>query len=410
MNARLLLFILVVLAGGVLGHFMLQGSGYILISFQKWVIETSLWVFVISVIVSVVLIYVLLQIFMGIIKTPNALRNWQERRGNYHAVGKTVKGLIALAEGNWSQSEKLLLSGAKGNGRIINYLAAARAAQSAGNYEHSDELMALAAKSTKGAELAVGLQHAQLQLEREQYEQCLATCLRLQKQFPKHQYVNKLLLKTHTALHDWQAVLDLLPKLNKHKLLANKQSQELEIKAYQKLIKNMIASRNTLSKDPKAVIRLWRKIPARTLKQLDFAPLAHAYISHLIHLGAQQEAERELRDILDHHWTPELVRLYGWVKGSDSKRQLLFCKDQLKHRTNDAMLLLTMGRISLMNQEFTEAKEYFETSLNLENSVETRNELSRLYLANQEPDKALEMLRQGLGMALPELPMPIVKK
>ena len=131
---------------------------------------------------------------------------------------------------------------------------------------------------------------------------------------------------------------------------------------------------------------------------------------HLIHLGAQQEAERELRDILDHHWTPELVRLYGWVKGSDSKRQLLFCKDQLKHRTNDAMLLLTMGRISLMNQEFTEAKEYFETSLNLENSVETRNELSRLYLANQEPDKALEMLRQGLGMALPELPMPIVKK
>jgi len=406
MNLRLLLIAAFLLLGSLLGYFILQGSGYVLISYQHWVMETSLWVFVLILVTVVLILYGFFQLLGSMFATPQALKQWSDKRNINQAVGKTVKGLIYLAEGDFKQSEKLLLSGAHGKGKIINYLAAARAAQMAGNYEHSDDLMAQAASSTKGAELAVGLQQAQLQLEREQFEQCLATCLRLKKQFPKHQYVNKMLLKAHMALNDWESVLTLLPTLNKNKLLGGKHTTQLEIKAYGKLIEHVIRSRDTRSKDPNQLMEIWRRIPKSTLKHDDFIPLAHGFIEHLMHLGAHEQAEHELRSLLHHHVTPELIELFGWVKGKDIKKQWLFAKDLQKQRPNDAGLLLTLGRIAMLNEDFEQALQYFEASLSLQNRAETRSELSRLYLAKHENDKALEMLRQGLGLELPELPLP----
>ncbi len=406
MSKRLLLLIALLFIGTLLGYYMLQGSGYVLISFQQWVIETSLWVFLLLLTSAILVIYGGMQLAISIIASPQAIKNWREQRSAKSAIGKTVKGLIYLAEGDVKNSEKLLMAGAHGNGKIINYLAAARAAQIAGDYERSDNFMTQAAKSTKGADLAVGLQQAQLQLEREQFEQCLATCLRLKKQFPKNQNVSKMLMKAHMKLNDWKAVLDILPGINKHKFLANKELANLEITAYGKLIEHMIRSRDSSSKDPEALLEVWKSIPKNTLKNLDFAPLAHAFIEHLMQLGADEIAEQQLRRILPFHFTPELVNLYGWIKSSKPKLQLLFAQDQLKQRPNDAGLLLALGRISMRNEQFPQAQDYFEASLAQQNNAEIRCELSRLYLAKHEDEKALEMLRQGLGLELPELPLP----
>ena len=406
MNSRLIFIIALLLLGSVLGFFMQQGSGYILISFQHWVIETSLWVFVIALMASVLTLYFTIQFIMGVLGSRRTLHNWRSHRGMKQAVDKTVKGLIALAEGNWKQSEKLLMAGAQGNGKIINYLAAARAAHQAGDYDHSDELMAQAIKSTKGAELAVGLQQARLQLERKQYEQSLATCLRLKKQFPKHQYVNKMLLRTYSALEDWQGVIGLLPKLSKYKLLPSKQTLKIEVEAYGKQLDHLLGARSNASKDPKVLLEVWHSIPLRTLRNEKFTPLAGAFIERLINLGEHLTAETELRKLLTHNWSPELVRLYGCIMGQNVESQLSFMQDKLKHNPKDAISLLTLGRLSLSNQLFDEAQLYFEQSLELENSLETRSELSRLYLAKDETQKALDMLRQGLGLELPRLPLP----
>ncbi len=407
MNTRLLIITALMLLGSVLGFFMQQGSGYILISFQHWVIETSLWVFVTILLTTMLALYFTIGFVMGLLGSRRALHNWRSHRGMTQSVNKTVKGLIALAEGNWRQSEKLLIAGAQGNGKIINYLAAARAAHQAGDFEHSDELMTQASKSTKGAELAVGLQQARLQLERKQYEQALATCLRLKQQFPKHQYVNKMLLKTYSALEDWQGVITLLPKLSKYKLLPSKQTLKIEIEAYGKQIEHLIRTRSSAGKDPKVLLDVWHSIPTRTIKQTDFIPLAQGFVEHLINLGEHVAAEAELRKLLSHHWHPELIRLYGCVMGENVETQLGFVLDKVKNAPKDAVSLITLGRLSLSNQLFDEAQMYFEQSLELDNSVEIRGELSRLYLAKDETKKALDMLRQGLGLGLPRLPLPI---
>ncbi|MEY8205832.1 MAG: heme biosynthesis HemY N-terminal domain-containing protein [Bermanella sp.] len=406
MNRRLIFIVALLLLGSVLGFFMQQGSGYILISFQHWVVETSLWVFVMLLTASVIALYITMQLLAGLMGSRRILYSWRNQRGMKQALNKTTRGLVALAEGNWKQSEKLLLAGAHGDGQVINYLAAARAAHQAGNYEHSDALMAQAIESTKGAELAVGLQQSRLQLERKQYEQSLATCLRLKKQFPKHQYVNEMLLKTYSALEDWQGVIGLLPKFSKYNLLPSKRTLKIEVEAYGKQLGHLLHSRSNAGKDPKALLKVWRSIPSRVLKNEDFIPLASAFIECLITLGEHVSAERELRKLLTHHWNQELVRLYGCIMGDNVEAQLAFIQDKLKHQPEDAISLLTLGRLSLSNQLFDEAQGYFEQSLERENSLETRSELSRLYLAKDETQKALDMLRQGLGQKLPRLPLP----
>ena len=80
MNMRIFLFILLLFSGAILGHYMLQGSGYILISFQQWVIETSLWVFVLILSALVLSIYGSIHLIIAMIATPTSIKGWSEKR------------------------------------------------------------------------------------------------------------------------------------------------------------------------------------------------------------------------------------------------------------------------------------------------------------------------------------------
>jgi len=94
MKRSLVALLALLVAGSILGHFMLQGSGYILISFQDWVIETSLWVFILTLLASVLAIYGAIHLINNVLKTPSVLQDWRGRRGINVAIAKTVRGLM----------------------------------------------------------------------------------------------------------------------------------------------------------------------------------------------------------------------------------------------------------------------------------------------------------------------------
>ena len=88
--------------------------------------------------------------------------------------------------------------------------------------------------------------------------------------------------------------------------------------------------------------------------------------------------------------------------------QLLISEQWLKHRTNNPELLLALGRLSLRNELWGKAREYFETSLKLRRNRETLAELSRLNAHMGEEEASIKLLMQGLETdhGLPDLPMP----
>jgi len=86
----------------------------------------------------------------------------------------------------------------------------------------------------------------------------------------------------------------------------------------------------------------------------------------------------------------------------------LIAEQWLKHRTNNPELLLALGRLSLRNELWGKAREYFETSLKLRRNRETLAELSRLNAHMGEEEASIKLLMQGLETdhGLPDLPMP----
>ena len=112
--------------------------------------------------------------------------------------------------------------------------------------------------------------------------------------------------------------------------------------------------------------------------------------------------------MLRNHWSDELINLYGRLEGHQPDEQLIIAEQWLKDRPNNPELLLALGRLSLRNELWGKAREYFETSLRLKRSRETLAELSRLNAHMGHEETSIKLLMQGLETdnGLPELPMP----
>ena len=112
--------------------------------------------------------------------------------------------MIAVAEGNLARGEKLLGRAAStSDSPLFNYLQAARAAHLQGKDERRDEWLKLAYEQTPEAANAVLLKQAEFQLDREQYEQALATLRRIEENSKDHSHALALLARLYFKLGDW---------------------------------------------------------------------------------------------------------------------------------------------------------------------------------------------------------------
>jgi HemY protein len=293
---------------------------------------------------------------------------------------------------------------------LINYLAAAQASFESGDHEAVDELLRKAFDSTPGSDMAVGITQAQLQLAGNRLEQALATLIRLRKQSPHHPFVLKLLKNTYLRLEDWRELSRLLPELRKRSVLPEAELNDLERQVWHNLLERAAEDcRRQQQQDPQASLepltRLWDELPG-FLRRDEYTIRDYAHL--LASLGDEVQAETLLRKVLRNHWSDELINLYGRLRGQKPDEQLLLAEQWLKDRPNNPELLLALGRLSLRNELWGKAREYFETSLRLKHSREALAELSRLNAHMGEEEASAKLVIQGLAKdnGLPELPMP----
>lgn len=376
-----------------------KDPGYVLLAHGRHTIETSLMVGLLGMFLSFLLIYWLWR-FLHWALDP--------LRGQRKASGKTIRGLIAYAEGDWNNAEKLLAKGATGDRiALVNYITAAHAAHEQGSADRRDDYLRLAHQNIKGVDVAVGLTKARLQYRGGQWEECLATLMRLQQQskkLPSYPTVIKMLAEVHEQLQDWDSLLQLLPELKKRKVLTPEGLATLELRCYEGKLRQ--ALRGHSAGRLLQVQQAWQQVP-RKLHQETL--LIKAYAEALGSLNAGEEAERVLTDALRKHWDDDLARLYGIVKGGDVEKQLLWAEGWLQERPNNAMLLLALGRLCLQLQRWEKARSYFEASIRSRKTAEAHGELGRLLGHLGEHQASNENFQAGLALIsekLPELPMP----
>ena len=380
----------VLVFGGLLGLFMARDPGYLVLAYDGAVLETSLWFGLLLLLAAYVAVRLLLIVLGRLLRGKGRFKAWRARA----AQRQTNRGLLLLEEGDWPQAKRLLINAAGDVAApAINYLNAARAAHQIGAFDERDQLLSQAKQQDSKAAPAAGLAGADLRMAAGQWRQALASLRELQALAPKHPGVLERLWRCHEALEDWQALIELAPALRKANAADAEALNAMERQAWRR----RLATADGL--------KVWEKRPKALKDDSDLA-LSAALGGQAA--GDSAGAESLLREALRRNWRDDLVNLYGQIKSPAPDRQLATAEGWLEERPDDGELLLTAGRLALMNADWPKAQRYFEASLGHNPRPECRAELGRLLIALGQIRRGGELLTQAAGTqnGLSDLPLP----
>lgn len=391
---KLLLSALVVLIASVgVALLAAHDPGYVLVTRGPWVLETSLGFALAALVVGFAVGYAALRLGVNTWGMPRRLTAWRQHRRTLRARRLTQRGLVQLAEGSWKRAERDLVRAADDSeAPVINYLSAARAAQQQDASDRRDHYLTLAHRAMPDAAMAVGLTQAEVRMAQGQWEQALATLEHLRALAPKHNHVLCLLRRVYEQLGSWHELAALIPDMRRHSGLPAEELLATERLAHARLL-DMAGRSGQIAK----LREVWEAVP-RPLH--DDGLVTAAFARNLACLGQGPASEELLRDALKRQWDPELVRLYGLVRGKDLNQQLATAEGWLKRHERSALLLLTLGRICLQNRLWGKARTYMEASLGMEPRAETYRELGVLLFQFDEHEKATDYFRKGLELAV----------
>lgn len=407
MKRLYVILFLVIAAAAALGLAIAEHSGYVLIAYKGFRFESSLWA-------TLALVAVLWLVFWGIkalvelVMTSSGVVNPWSRRNRSRRVQVAIEhGQLDLAEGRWASAQRHLHRAAEAERQpLLYYLGAARAANEQGHYEESDSLLERALERQPQAELAIALNHAQLQTDRGDTEGALATLQAMHERHPHNVQVLRQLQRLHQQRGEWSQVIRLLPELRKDKVLPSSELAELERRAWGQNL-SLAARQEDGEVGLQSLNRAWQQL---TSAQRQEPQLVLAYAEQLRQLGAQVEAEEVLRTALKRHYDSHLARLYGLVRGSDPARQLQTAEGWLKDHPADPSLLLTLGRLCLQNSLWGKARDYLESSLRVQRNPEACAELARLLAQLGDTEGSNQLFQEGLGLLDDRLlaaPLPV---
>jgi len=367
--------------------------GFALLQYGNWSLETSLVVLSAAFIFLLVAGYLLLRSVVLVKQSPKRLSAWKQNQRHKRASQALTRGLITLEEGRWAEAERVLLRHANNSETpLLHYLAAARAAQKQHAPDRRDNYLRLAHETTDGADIAVGVVQAELQLSAGQKEQALATLQHLREVAPKHPYVLQLLQTLYQDMDQWQEVQAVLPDLRKRHVLETAEVHALDQEAAVGQLE-LALSRQEWSK----MARVWEKSPAR-MRQTE--AMLRPYVAGLIKQGEQEQAIELIEQFLRKNWSDQLVYQYGQIAQGDLLKRLAIAEKWLKDKKDNPWLLLTLGRLAKASELWKKAEEYLHASLEQGARGETYQALAEVQLAEGRHDAAAETYRTGLNLML----------
>ncbi|MDZ7783693.1 MAG: heme biosynthesis HemY N-terminal domain-containing protein [Halioglobus sp.] len=373
--------------------------GYVLVSYGNYTLETSLWIGLVVLVVTVLLLYWLVAALYRLISGQRTLARWLGNRRSDSAHRNTTRGLIAYIEGNLERARSRLLRGASNSDTpVVNYLFAARASNQLGEPEYVAKYLGSAIENEPAAEVAVTITRAEISLGAGDYAKALAVLDPVRGSVSRYPRVLNLLKQAYEGLQDHEGLLALLPELRKRGQFADDELAQLE--------RGIHAQRLHQADSARQLHDNWQALPAELRNDHD---LVRLHVIRQMDLGDVRGAQKSILRALKREWDPELVRQYGLINSDDASRQLTQAERWLPEHPQDPQLLLCLGRLSLRDKLWGKAREYFESCYRVQPSAEVCAELGRLLLRLGEPKVAAAYYREGLApqeASLPDLPLP----
>src|SRR6185295_14287350 len=124
------------------------------------------------------------------------------------------------------------------------------------------------------------------------------------------------------------------------------------------------------------------------------------YASFLNKHGQAEETENLLQEGLDKTWYDSWIHLYGLVQSREPNTSLKKAEKWLNKHPENAVLLLTLGRLSIQCQLWGKARSYFEHSIAVKPSTEAYAELGRLHEFLGEFSTGESCYKKGIFVAV----------
>lgn len=383
MRAGLLVVFLLLLVA-VAAQFLAADPGYVLVSFQGWVVEMTVPILLLA----LVLLLLAASLLRRVREAPGRVAARLARAKNRRTGRRVARGLVALGAGRMACAERLLAKSAERcNAPVLQYLAAARLAHASGHSQRRDYWFGLARKAQPEARDALLLEQAGLHLhsgEQTAAAQCLGDIL---ERRPHHLQALRLAIPLRLQRGEFAEAAQRLKTLRKHGEAAAAEAARWTVEAYAGLL--------GASADTREARRYWGQAP-RELRSSERLALAYAWA--LMRHGAHGLAEQHIRRQLESAWSSQMACAYGEAQPRDVPAAIRHAESWLADHPDDACLLLSLGRLCRKASLWGKARSYLESALGIEETVPGWLELAELLDELDEKQAADEAFRKGLRL------------
>ena len=387
---KYLAWILGLFAAAVALAIVAHNPGYVQLVYPPYRIELSLTLFVFLLLLTFVSGYGLVRLITGVLQLPAYVRNFRLDRAQTKGRKLLDEELGAFFEGRFADSEKAAKRAMElGDSSTLHPIVAARSAHELREFKKRDAYLSAAEGKTIGDTSMRLMTTGKFLLDQRDPRGALAALQELRDKGVKgHLGALSLELKAHQQAGNWDEVLNVLYQLEKRAGIDETLASQLRQQAWLGKIRQQ--------KDLKGLTTCLKNMPADfKLRGRIAATAARALNQH----GGGSLAQQLLTDSLNVQWDTELVALYGDCLSSDVVAQIEQAEKWLALHSQDAGLLLALGKLCLHQKLWGKAQSYLDASNSIAPSHAAYTALGQLAERLGKSDEALKCHQSALALA-----------
>jgi HemY protein len=392
MKKAFLVVIAVALAllAAALAPLLKNDPGLVQIHFLGWTLESSVLVLALGLLLIWLLLWLLLRLWKMPAETARRIR---EQR----ALVQLEKGLLALTEGDWSTAERALQRSAASHGpTTARYLAAAEAADGQDAGDRAEWYLEQADTRNRKQKFLVELTRARILTANGQHAEARPLLEDLLARRRRHPQALDMLARCYRELGEWEALLKLLPAMQKAGVVDEERAGELRREA---AVADLMRSHDAAELESR-----YRALP-RPMQRT--AEVTRAFADRAIRLGAPELTEEPIRNSLKVEWASFLLVPYGESGPDDTGKRLQNCEKWLQSHPEDPWLHLALGRLCAREELWGKARQHMIRSLELEPTVSGYDALGQLMERKGELELSLSCFRNALRLSQGKEPVSL---
>lgn len=377
------LLVLLLIAGLLLGPLWSGNTGYVLISIGQWTIETSLVAGLLIAVIVILVVRTLWRLLVNLVQRTKWGIRWFGERRSQKAAKAYTEGAQALVNGDPRSASKAFNRSWQLQRSNDTALMACYAALQINDVAQA---RAWLGHVTTRAQLHLAETLMTLNSEPEQAHRIVDELPALLNKHPHHPALLRTALSTYVRMQRWQAVIDLLPAMQKLNLLSDTEWLDATENAY----RERFLEQGRMG--AKALQEYWQKL---SREQRRTAPIRRAYLHALIQFNQMAAADK--------------VAARGLKRGELKLAQLLdqqlivagtelrdYVQDALKRQPDDAMLLQALGQMAVAAKDWSLAQRALRRAAELAPSKRVWLDLATVYENQGDSQGAVDAYKKAL--------------